>query len=171
MKLRKYPAIGFFRHFMYTRFLGISMVNPLNYIEYNKADAKRILEEQLQWRDYGSKHFENVFTRFYQGYILPGKYGIDKRKSHYSTLICSGQITREEALRAMDKPPYESPELLLSDKEFFLKKLGLSEEDFDFFMKQPGIEHSKYPSYRRWYLRLRPIYYMMRRMGIVQTRS
>ncbi len=70
LQLRKYPSIGFFRHFLYKRLMKIQMVNPLNYIEYNKSDVKQVLVDQLQWRDYGGKHFENVFTRFYQGYIL-----------------------------------------------------------------------------------------------------
>lgn len=166
VRLRKYPAIGFFRHFLFTRMMSIRMVNPLNYTEYNKENVKKILTEKLQWRDYGGKHFENVFTRFYQGYILPEKYGIDKRKSHYSTLVCSGQITREEALKEILKPPYKSNELLYSDREFFLKKLGMTESDFDFFMQQEVVPHSAFSSYLTWHSRLKPVYLTGRKLGL-----
>ena len=165
-RLRKYPSLGFFRHFFYSRIMRIRMVNPLNFISYNKAEAKAILEQQWQWRDYGGKHYENIFTRFYQGYILPRKYGVDKRKAHLSTLICSGQITRDEALNIIRTPPYENDEQLHTDKAFFLKKLGISEKDFDAFIKQPAVEHSAYSSYLTWYHKLSPFYHFIKRMNV-----
>jgi N-acetyl sugar amidotransferase len=77
-------------------------VNLLNYIDYNKNEAKKIITEELDWQDYGGKHFESIYTRFYQGYILPQKFGFDKRKMHLSSLICAGELTREDALKELE---------------------------------------------------------------------
>ncbi len=84
-----------------------------------------MIKKELDWRDYGGKHYESQFTKFYQAYILPEKFHIDKRKAHLSTLICSGQMTRSEALLEMEKPLYD-PAQLKSDKEYVMKKFGLS---------------------------------------------
>lgn len=123
---------------------GIEMEAPLNWIPYRKQEAKNELVEKLGWRDYGGKHFESIFTRFYQGYILPRKFGIDKRKAHLSTLICSGQMSRDEALREIAKPIYDA-ELLKSDYSFVVKKLGLSPAQFEEYLRQPPKPHSAYP--------------------------
>lgn len=104
---------------------GIKSVGLLNYFPYIKADVKKTITEQLHWRDYGGKHYESVFTRFYQGYILPVKFGIDKRRAHLSNLICSGQITREEALAELAKPAYAEQQKT-TDYDFVLKKFGFT---------------------------------------------
>jgi N-acetyl sugar amidotransferase len=119
---------------------GVEFVNYLNWVPYVKDDVKSILQEKLGWRDYGGKHYESIWTRFYQGYILPVKFGIDKRKAHYATLICSGQMTKAEALEKLKEPIYD-PQLLKTDKEFVLKKLGLSEAEFEAIMKTPVRSH------------------------------
>jgi len=111
----------------------VSKINILNYIDYNKVKAKDILKEKLNWEDYGGKHYESIFTRFYQGYILPKKFGIDKRRAHLSNLICSGQITRKDALEELKKDPYP-PQLLEKDKKYVLGKLGFSKEEFETIM-------------------------------------
>jgi hypothetical protein len=117
----------------------------LNYVPYQKEAVKQRLRAELGWQDYGGKHHESVFTRFYQSYILPKKFGVDKRKSHLSTLICAGQLSRAEALEELGKPICP-PELLEKDKRFVLKKLGFTEEEFDFYMEQPPVLHLAYPS-------------------------
>lgn len=158
------PMIGFFRFFFYTRILGIKFENPLNYIDYNKSCVKKFIMENLGWRDYGYKHYENIFTRFYQGYILPTKYHVDKRKSHFSTLICSGQMKREDALEEMKRPIYPTEDLLRADKQLFISKLGISEKEFEEIMKQPVRQHSDYPSYYRYYLALRPLWRVLKKL-------
>jgi N-acetyl sugar amidotransferase len=115
----------------------------LNWIPYNKAAVKKILIDELEWTDYGGKHYESIFTKFYQAYILPVKFGVDKRKAHLSTLICSGQITRAEALEEMKVPLYDERKLII-DKAYVLKKLGFAEEEFDAIMKSPPSAHSDY---------------------------
>lgn len=122
---------------------GIKTVNLLNYIDYNKAEAKERIANELNWKDYGGKHYESIFTRFYQGYILPEKFKIDKRKAHLSNLIFSGQISKEEAVKELALPIYPQ-DVFKVDKEFVLKKLGLSEEEFATIMKQPRREHTDF---------------------------
>jgi len=124
--------------------LKIEIVEPLNYIPYNYDEVKERIIKELDWRDYGGKHYESVWTRFYQGYILPKKFHIDKRKAHLSNLIFSGQITKDEALSVLSNAPYPSEELLQADKEFVLKKLELTEKEFNEIMSLPRKEHTDY---------------------------
>lgn len=132
--LKSFPHVSFYRKLYYHWFLKLESIQVLNYIPYTKAGAKKIITEQLSWRDYGGKHYESVFTKFYQAYILPRKFGVDKRLAHLSNLICSKQITKEEALRELQKPLYD-PEELIGEKSYVLKKFGLSEAEFDALMQ------------------------------------
>lgn len=122
---------------------GIRSVDLLNYMPYVKADVKKVITEELGWRDYGGKHYESIFTRFYQGYILPEKFHIDKRKAHLSNLIFSGQITKEQAVNELEMPIYDAEQLKI-DKDFVLKKFDLSEDEFNKLMKLPRKEHTDY---------------------------
>lgn len=124
----------------------VKEINILDYIDYNKSKAKNILKKEISWEDYGAKHFESVFTRFYQAYILPKKFGIDKRRAHFSNLICSGQITRKEALEELKKYPYSSKKLLEEDKEYVLNKLGFSKDEFEKIMSKKPKSHLDYPN-------------------------
>lgn len=114
----------------------IRMVSILNFVEYDKKEAMDVLQNELGWVYYGGKHYESIYTRFYQAYVLPRKFDIDKRKAHYSNLVLSGQMTRDEALEAMKEPVY--PEhLLQEDREYTIKKLGLTPQQFDEIMAAP----------------------------------
>lgn len=138
---------------------GVEFVNYLNWVPYIKDDVKHTLINELGWRDYGGKHYESVWTRFYQGYILPEKFGVDKRKAHLSTLVCSGQMTREQALEEMKRPPID-PEQLKVDMEFVLKKLDLSRNEFDAIMHLPIQNHRNFEtegSLFNYYPVLRPL--------------
>jgi hypothetical protein len=115
-------------------------VAPLNWATYNKKTVKEIIKKEIGWQDYGGKHHESVFTKFYQNYILPTKFNIDKRKAHLSNLICSNQITKEEALGELKLPLYDSKELI-QDKEYVIKKLGFTSTEFDTLMKAPPKNH------------------------------
>ncbi|MCB9046935.1 MAG: N-acetyl sugar amidotransferase [Chitinophagales bacterium] len=121
----------------------VETVEFLNWIDYNKQEVKNQLQKELDWKDYGGKHYESIFTRFYQAYILPVKFKVDKRKVHLSNLICSGQITREEALEEMKKPLYDEQQLKV-DREFVLKKLGYTSEEFDEIMRTPPRRHDEF---------------------------
>lgn len=134
----------------YYRIKGITSIALLDYVDYKKDKAKEIISNELGWRDYGGKHYESIFTRFYQGYILPTKFSIDKRKAHLSNLIFSGQMTREEALRELEKPMYPEEQFQV-DKEFVLKKLELNELEFDEIMKSPRREHTEFEIERSFF--------------------
>jgi N-acetyl sugar amidotransferase len=120
----------------------------LNYIDYVKKDAIRVLEKELGWQYYGGKHYESIYTRFFQGYILPVKFGYDKRKGHLSSLICSGEIARAEALEELKRPTY-APTLQEEDREYVTKKLGLTTEEFERIMQLPPKTIYDYPSYAK----------------------
>lgn len=141
--LKTFPFLTAFDKRYYSMALKIESVPLLNYIEYNKEKVKEILIKELNWKDYGGKHYESVWTRFYQGYILPEKFKVDKRKAHLSTLICSGQITKEKALEELNQPIYDKEQLII-DKEFVLKKLDLDESSFNQLMKLPIRKHTDF---------------------------
>jgi N-acetyl sugar amidotransferase len=119
---------------------GVHSISVLNYVDYNKLAVKELIQRELGWRDYGGKHYESIWTRFYQGYILPEKFKIDKRKMHLSDLIFSGQISKEEALEELKKP-ISDPDQFKIDYEFVLKKLGLTKDEFEAIMKLPPRSH------------------------------
>ncbi len=123
-------------------------VSILNYVDYVKKDAMDILQREIGFAYYGSKHYESIYTRFFQGYILPRKFGYDKRKGHLSSLICSGEMTREEALQELEKPPYPL-DMQEADRVYVIKKLGLTEDEFERIMKLPKKTIFDYPSYTR----------------------
>jgi hypothetical protein len=108
----------------------------------------QVLENQMGWKYYGGKHHESIYTRFYQGYILPRKFGFDKRRSHLSSLICSGETTRGEALQEMAKEPYPV-ERQNADREYVIKKFGITEAEFERIMRLPAKRYWDYPSYGR----------------------
>jgi aminotransferase len=137
VKLKKYPHISFFqRRILYPYVYGMKVHRPLEYITYNKAEVKEFLKKEMGWKDYGGKHFESKFTQFFQAHYLPVKYGFDKRLAHLSSLIVSGQMSREEALRQMQEPLYDATQLQ-EDRSYFIKKLGFSEAEWEQIMQMP----------------------------------
>ena len=112
----------------YPLFRGMKRVAPLDMIEYNKEKVKAFLQERFGWEPYTNKHFEDVFTRFYEGYYLPHKFGYDKRKCYLSNEILVGTKTREEALEELAVPAYE-PEAAMADLDYIAAKLGISSEE------------------------------------------
>ena len=148
LKLKSYPTMSSFFWAIMRRFgIGGVFEEPLNKINYRKDNAIKVLTESFDWQYYGGKHYESVFTKFYQAYILPTKFGVDKRKMHFSDLIRNGEIEKEEVLLELEKPLYD-PEELRRDKLFILKKLGFSEDEFDHLMSQKPKPHDFYPTDR-----------------------
>jgi N-acetyl sugar amidotransferase len=142
--LKSYPKMGLFSRTVYFRLIKkLNSFRILNYVPYQKEDVRRFISQELGWRDYGGKHFESRFTKFFQAYYLPTKFGFDKRRAHLSNLVASGQITREDALNEFDKPQYVPAELE-EDKSFFLKKLGFSEAEWDGIMNTPPRAHQEF---------------------------
>lgn len=143
----KLISIPKYLYYMYVR--GIKWVHYLDYYDYKKDEAVNILVKEVDYKPYPYKHYESVFTRFYQGYILPKKFGIDKRKLHLSTLIISGQMTREQAVEILKTDPYPDATQLEKDYKFVTKKLGLSDTEFTSYLNRPRVEHDFYSS-ERW---------------------
>lgn len=141
--IKTFPLFDYKLKFYYFYILKIKSISLLDYIAYNKNEAKKIIAQELGWFDYGGKHYESIFTRFYQGYILPRKFGIDKRKAHLSNLICSGQITKTQALEELKKSTYDSGQFKI-DYDFVLKKLGLSSDEFERIMDMPVRKHTEF---------------------------
>lgn len=143
VKRKTYPTFDFKKYVYYSAFLKLNPISILNYVPYNKKEVKEFIQKELDWRDYGGKHYESAFTKFYQAYILPEKFHIDKRKAHLSTLICSGQITKEEALKELEQPLYDAKSLE-ADIEYVCKKFGLSREEFTAIMQAPVHKHQDF---------------------------
>ena len=143
--LKTFPTMSYSRWFYYMIVKGIKDFYPLNYIDYNPDEVKKILKAETGWIDYGKKHNESIFTKFYQCYILPTKFGIDKRHAHLSNLVCSGRMTREDALKELQKPLYDPVELEATKKDI-LNKWNMTQEEFDRTMALPRVEHTTFPS-------------------------
>ncbi|MBE0651164.1 MAG: N-acetyl sugar amidotransferase [Bacteroidales bacterium] len=129
-KLKDFPHYSVFKRIYWNRIKRIKIFSLLDYIDYDKEKAKKFLIEELGWRDYGGKHHESIYTKFFQAYILPTKFGFDKRRAHLSSLILAGQMTREEALIEIKKPLYDEKELQ-EHLIYVPKKLGLTREKFE----------------------------------------
>ena len=145
IKLKTFPTAGILKQQLYKIIFNIKNIKILNYVDFNRDEIIKRLENELKWVNYGGKHHESIFTRFYQGYILPKKFNIDKRKSHFSNLINAGQLKRDDALVLMNELPYEK-KLLESDFNFFLKKLNYKKSDFTDYINSPGVDHEYYKS-------------------------
>jgi N-acetyl sugar amidotransferase len=146
VKLKSYPTMGIFKRYLWYGYIRpVTTVHLLNYMPYDKADAKRTITDELGWRDYGGKHYESVFTRWFQGSYLPNKFGFDKRKAHLSSLVVSDQLTRAQALEALEHPDYPA-DLEQQDHEFIAKKLGQPLGAFDEILARPPVDHLEYPN-------------------------
>jgi N-acetyl sugar amidotransferase len=156
-RLETFPMMSTIRQRSIRLLSRIEIVNMLDLLPYDKAAAMRTLHDELGWQNYGGKHHESIFTRFYQGYILPTKFGVDKRRAHLSTLVCSGQITRAEALLELEQDPYDG-DVLTEDKAYVLKKLAMSEQDFAAYIASPPRAHGEYPSEERYVRLFRPVH-------------
>lgn len=144
--LKSYQTISFFDYYFTYPFLrGLRTLRPLNYMPYDKASAITELEK-VGWRAYGRKHGESRFTKLFQNYYLPERFGFDKRKIHLSSMIVSGQISRAEALVQLAEPLYDDA-ALATDIAYFCKKLGITEREFDGYVHQPLRHYSEFPNW------------------------
>jgi len=164
--LKTFPIFNLFNRFYYQILKDIKTIEILNYVPYNREKIKKIVSENCGWEDYGKKHGESTFTRFFQEYYLPKKFNIDKRRAHLSVLVCAGQITRDEALTEVKKPIFEE-DTLSKDKEFVVRKFGLTEKEFDDLINLPPKSHYDYKNgdkmlrflRKAYYKTLKPIYF------------
>lgn len=157
-RLRTFPSIGTADLLRYGLMHRISWVAFLDLLDYRKAVALDVLVKKFGYKPYAYKHYESVFTRFYQGYILPNKFGVDKRKLHLSTLVMTDQMTRDEALASADGISYPSERELQADKDYFMKKMGWSDNKLRDYISRPAKSHEEYPSEAGLFHRLLAIY-------------
>ena len=142
--LKALPLTGMFKYKLYYRFIkGMRVHRPLDLIDYKKEDAITTLKTKFNWEPYQNKHFESIFTRFYEGFWLVEKFGFDKRRAHYSSLVLTEQLTREEALKKLEETPY-SEDLAKKDLAYICQKLNLTKEEFLDIMHQPNKTYQDY---------------------------
>jgi N-acetyl sugar amidotransferase len=137
IKMDSYPFSSVLRHKFFLRYVkGVKVIKSLNYMPYIKSDALRLLENEYGWKPYPQKHFESRFTKFYEGYWLPERFGFDTRRVQFSSLILTGQMTREDALEQLKKPAF-NPETIDDEFNFIATKLGISSLELREFFNMP----------------------------------
>lgn len=147
ISLKNYKTISFMEYYFYYPFIRkMKIIRPFNYMPYDKKAALIELKKKVDYKQYEYKHGESRFTKFFQNYYLPVKFGMDKRRLHLSSLILSGQLNREQALQEIEKPLY-TPNDLAEDKAYIAKKLSLSEAELDLFISAPS---SSFRDYDNW---------------------
>jgi N-acetyl sugar amidotransferase len=164
-KLKTFPGFSVGYLFYLTFLRRIKRVSILNYVNYNKDDAIKTIEKELAWKPYGGKHHESIYTRFWQGVVLPQKFGIDKRYAHFSDLINSGQLTKSAALSELSKPTY-SRELQAADRIYVAKKLGFRDEEFEAVMALPIKSFRDYPNKHKTISLLKSIVDILRKNNV-----
>jgi N-acetyl sugar amidotransferase len=148
-KLETFPTASGVR-LLREQLRGLRSIDLLNLVDYDRNNAIELLSREYGYRPYGAKHYESLFTRFYQAHVLPTKFGVDKREAHLSSLIRSGQMTRDEALAELQKPLYDE-ETLREHSTYVRKKLGFSDEEWARIMAEEPRPHTAYPN-DRWYM-------------------
>lgn len=148
LPLKHMKFCGMFKYRLYYRYLkGVKVYKILDLVRYYKKEVIEELKKEFDWEPYANKHFESIFTRFYEGYWLPKKFGYDKRRAHFSSLILTGQLNRSEALKILSKPPY-SEEMAMKDMEFICNEMKISVEEFKKIMNE---ENKTYKNYKNSY--------------------
>ena len=156
-RLNDFPLIHIAKHVLYyPHVIKMRMVSPLNFVDYDKYKAIAELQDKFGFRNPGEKHYESRFTSFHQRYNLFEKFGVDERKAHYSSLILAGQMTREEALQRLERPPYSSEIEKQRDIGFICSKLNFSREEFDAIMALSNGKHEHYKSSQVWFFKILP---------------
>lgn len=162
VNIKTFPLYSSFNQAADLLIRKIDWISILDLVNYSKKEAEVSLIEKFGFKPYPFKHYESVFTRFYQGYLLPNKFGIDKRKSHLSTLIMTNQLNRDEALEILAKSPYPDSDQLRNDINYFLKRMEWSEKDLDEYLKRPPRSHDSFASDKRVIDSLKFVYFSTR---------
>ncbi|MBD2792786.1 N-acetyl sugar amidotransferase [Xenorhabdus szentirmaii] len=150
-KLKDYKTINILQYYITYPFVHkFKTIRPLNYMPYDKKKALIFLKDKINYKEYGRKHGESIFTKFFQNYYLPTKFNYDKRKPHLSSLILSNQLTRDEALLELEKPIYDEHELK-EDFRYIAKKLKISESEFNELIHSPGRSYSEYKNWDNYF--------------------
>lgn len=165
-KLKSYPTVNFFDYYFRFPYINrMTVIRPLNYWPYNKEEAIRTLEKEVEFRYYGGKHFESRFTKWQQLQYRPMKFGYDERRAYLSSLILSGQLQRNDALAELAGYLYNDFQQK-EDAEYVRKKLNLTETEFEKILALPAKTFRDYPS-EYWMIKLKDrLKIFMGRFGI-----
>jgi tRNA(Ile)-lysidine synthase TilS/MesJ len=151
--LKTFPIVDILQYKIYYRYvLGMQVFKPLNHVPYIKKEAEKLLEDRFGWQKFVHKHHESRFTRFYEAYWLPRKFGFDKRRAHFSSLILTNQMTRQEAIERIAKPDLDE-QFLLQEFEYVANKLDLSVQELRDIFEGENKHWSDY-SNKRWLIQL-----------------
>lgn len=162
--LKSYKTISFFEYFIWYPFIKkMRTVRPLNFIPYDKEMAIKELEDACGWRPYGRKHGESLFTKLFQNDFLPRKFGYDKRLPHLSSLIVSGQLTKQDAIKMLKEPLYGASQLEV-DLDYFCKKLRISREEYEGYVNSEKVDFESFPNWNNRYRLLKLIQSFMEKM-------
>jgi N-acetyl sugar amidotransferase len=163
LPLRTYPLMTFMKFLWWTVFARIRKIRPFWYLEYNKEEARKFLEEEYDWKYYGGHHLENRMTAFFHGIYAPQKFGMDFRNNTLSATVRQGIMTREEAWDVYNEPPVIEKSLL----EYFLKRLNLTSEKFEKTMASPPKSWKDFPTYKKWFELLKPMFSILAKSNLV----
>ncbi|MBS1963918.1 MAG: N-acetyl sugar amidotransferase [Bdellovibrionales bacterium] len=163
MPIRTYPNMPLHTFLKWILFKRIRKIRPFWYMQYDKEAAKEILKREFGWSDYGGHHLENRITAFYHSYYLPRKFGIDLRSNTIAARVRAGKISREEGIREYAEPPYLEEGLV----EYFQKRVGLTEKEFQAAMDAPKKTYREYPSYKRTFERMAPLFLLLAKRNLV----
>jgi len=164
LPMKTYPLMTFSKFMKWTVFKKIKKIRPLWYISYSKEEAKKFLTKEFGWEYYGGHHLENRMTAFFHSYYCPNKFHIDYRNNSLSASVRSGMMDRSKAIHEYyEEPPYIEKELL----EYFKKRLELTDKEFDDIMQQPPRYWYEFPTYKKRFERLRPLFYILAKAQLV----
>jgi N-acetyl sugar amidotransferase len=163
LKMKTFPNMTFWAFMKWILFYRIKKIRPLWYIDYNKQAAREFLEKEFNWQYYGGHHLENRMTAFNHSVYFPQKFNIDQRNNTLSAVVRAGLKSREEAITEYATPPHVEPELV----EYFKKRLGFSDEEYQRIMTGPRKSFHDYKTYKKRFERLRPLFYLLAKASLV----
>jgi N-acetyl sugar amidotransferase len=163
IKMKTYPLMTFYSFIFWAVFARIKKIRPLWYIDYSKAEAKRMLAREYGWEDYGGHHLENRLTAFNHSYYFPQKFGVDQRNNTLSALVRGNMVDKDEALKIYASPPHMETELL----EYFKKRMGINDEEFDSIMSREKKTFRDYKTYKKRFERFRPLFFLLYKANLV----
>jgi N-acetyl sugar amidotransferase len=163
LEMKTFPNMSFWKFIYWTVFKRIRKIRPLWYLHYSKEDAMEFLIKEFDWKYYGGHHLENRMTAFHHSYYTPTKFGLDQRNNSLSASVRSGKISREKALEMYALPPHIEDDLV----EYFKKRMGLSDAEFDEIMKKPQKFYTDYYTYKKRFELYRPLFAILAKLNLV----
>lgn len=162
--MKTYPLMNFTKFIRWTTIYRIQKIRPLWYIKYSKEEARAFLEKEFDWQYYGGHHLENRMTAFFHSIYCPQKFNIDYRNNSLSAAVRNGNMDRELALKEYyESPPYLEPDLL----DYFKKRLGLSDKEYEDKMKEQPHYWEEFPTYKKRFERMRPLFFLLMKANLV----